>query len=87
MEVPGDLLKSVSRNSLTNRGIVQPWVPSPVVSYFWEVVDPHQDVETKVCTNLLRSSSPLIVPPTLCCVAIGFSHNQIDDVIVEEEGE
>ena len=47
VEVPGDLPKSISGNSISHRSVPEARIFRPVVVQGWEMVDHHQKTETE----------------------------------------
>ena len=60
----------------------------PVVPDLWQMIDPHQHIEAKVCSYLLSFCLPdVIITSALGCIAICLCHYKVNDIAIKEEGE
>ena len=62
VQVPGDVTETLPWDSVCNRGIEEVWISAPVVINGWQVVDPHEDRESKEGLELFHCDwTPLLV--------------------------
>ena len=84
MQIARDL-KSTMGYPVCNWRVMELLILGPVVPDFWQMIDPHQHIEAKVCSYLLSICLPdIIITSALGCIAICLHHYKVKDIAIKE---
>ena len=88
VQIARNLLKPLTSNAGGNEWIFQFVIQCPIITDLWQLVDPHDYHEPKICLDFFQVSLPsgrsVCCSKALCCKQVGLSDDEGEDLFIKE---